>query len=165
MIDVMRQRSREEAAQAPAPAKAPASLCAAELAACAAARQAKDPGSCVRAARAALCKEPSCGKAWAFLCWGLFSLRRYDEARAECRRALCYRHWAARDREGMATLRAACLLLAELTAAAGDQLRDAWYAKRLRAGPAEGVPILSTVLAASEGALLWNIHVRPRDER
>ena len=129
MIEVLRQRSREAAA---APAPAPPTLCAAELAACAAARQTKDPEGCVKAARSALHKDPSCGKAWAFLCWALFSLRRYDEVRRECRRALCYREWALRDRDGMAALLASCLLLSEMGPTVGDQLRDHWYQTRLR---------------------------------
>lgn len=139
-LPLMRQRSREasvagvpcalHAAGAPAPAPSPP--CSNELAACTKARGAHDLEGCMAAARAALKKDAACGKAWAFLCWALFELRRYDEARAECRRALAHREWALRDREGMAALRASCLLLSELSPTVGDRLRDGWYQKRLR---------------------------------
>ena len=130
-LPLMRQRSREVslAGKAPAASMPPSP----DLAACAAARRIKDFEGCMLAARTALKKEASCGKAWAFLCWALFEMHRYDEARTECLRALAYRNWAMRDREGMAALRTSCLLLSELTPAVGDQLRDGWYQKRLRA--------------------------------
>lgn len=106
--------------------------CNAELAACAAARRSRDVQGCLRAARAALQKEPGHGKAWAFLCWSLFELKRFDEARSECLRALGHRNWLVRDREGMAALWSSCRLLSGLTPAVGDRLRDEWYRRRLR---------------------------------
>ena len=138
-LPLLRQRSREAAFlnnstggtdNAPSPSPSP---CAAHLAACAAARSAKDLEGCLRSARAALKKDAACCKAWAFLCWSLFELRRYHEASAECLRALSHRSWPIRDREGMVALRTSCALLAELSPAAGDQLRGGWYQKRLRA--------------------------------
>ena len=60
-------------------------------------------------------------------------MKRYDDARAETERALAHRSWALRDREGVAALRSSCRLLSGLTTAVGDQLRDGWYRKRLRA--------------------------------
>ena len=130
---LLRQRSREATLLNTTVAAAPpVSACAIELAACAAARTAKDLEGCLKSARAAVQKEPTCGRAWAFLCWALFELRRYDEARRECLVALGYRKWAARDREGMAALRTSCTLLSQLSSTAGDQLRDGWYQKRLR---------------------------------
>ena len=50
----------------------------------------------------------------------------------ECQRALCHRNWHSRDRESIAMLRTACLLLEELAPTAGDQLRDGWYQAKLR---------------------------------
>ena len=88
-LPLLRQRSREASAlltSATAPPPAP-SACAVELAACAAARNQKDLEGCLKSAREALQKEPTCGKAWAFCCWALFELRRYDEARLECLKA------------------------------------------------------------------------------
>jgi hypothetical protein len=135
-MKLLRQRSREAAMldlSVEQPPTSP-SRCAAELTACAAARSAKDYEGCLRSARAALQREPNCdSKAWAFLCWALFELRRYDEACAECLRALSHRAWPRRDREGMAALLTSCRLLSELSSTVGDQLRDAWYRKRLRA--------------------------------
>ena len=107
--------------------------CAAELDACAAARRVKDLDGCLSAAQAALRKDASCGKAWAFLCWALFELKRYDEAHEQSRLALNHRDWALRDREGMASLRISCRLLAGLTQEVGNTLRDRWYQKRLHA--------------------------------
>ena len=120
-------------AATPDPSPQSPSRCAAELTACAAARSAKDYEGCLQSAYAALHKVPTCGKAWAFLCWALFELRRYDEACTECLRALSHREWQRRQREGMAALLVSCRLLSELSATVGDQLRDAWYQKRLRA--------------------------------
>ena len=129
MLAVLRERSRDAA---PPPAPTP-TACDAELAACAAARRAKDLEACLASARAALRKDEACGKAWFFLCWSLFELRRYDEASTETRRALGHRRWSLRDREGMAALRTSCELLARMDASPGEQLRDEWYRKRLRA--------------------------------
>ena len=128
MLQLMRQRSRETSI-----ASTPPSLCVDELAACAAARRSRDFDRCITAANAALNKEPACGKAWAFLCWALFEQRRYDEARAACHRALAFREWALRDREGMAALCTSCLLLSKVTVSVGERLRANWYERQLRA--------------------------------
>ena len=104
-----------------------------ELVACAAARRVKDLEGCLASAQAALRKDAACGKAWAFLCWALFELRRYDEACAATRRAITHRNWSLRDREGMAALRTACQLLSRLSPTMGTLLRDGWYRKRLHA--------------------------------
>jgi hypothetical protein len=133
ILPLMRQRSRSRSlGGAPASVAAP-ELCAAELAACAAARKAKEFELCLTSARAALHKDRACGKAWAFLCWALFEMRKYDEARLECLRALSHRDWPLRDRAGMVTLRNSCRLISGLTPAVGDRLRDEWYRKELRA--------------------------------
>ena len=101
------------------------------LVACAAARQAKDLEACLASAQAALRTDAACGKAWVFLCWALFELRRYDEACAQTRRAVTHRSWSLRDREGMAALCTSCQLLSRLSPAQGTLLRDEWYRKRL----------------------------------
>ena len=99
------------------------------------ARSLKPPDlqTCVEEARLALKVDHTSKKAWFFLCWALFEMKRYDDARAETERALAHRSWALRDREGVAALRSSCRLLSGLTTAVGDQLRDGWYRKRLRA--------------------------------
>ena len=130
-LPLLRQRSREASLHGNATPSG--SRRSEALAQCASARSAKDIEGCLLAARAALKQEASCGKAWAFLCWSLFELRRYEEARAECLRALSHRAWPTRDREGMAALLTSCRLLSELTPAMGERLRDGWYQKRLRA--------------------------------
>ena len=56
---------------------------------CATARRKKDFEGCLRSAHAAIIKDSECGKAWAFLCWALFELHRYDEAQRETHRAPC----------------------------------------------------------------------------
>ena len=88
-LPLLRQRSREASLHGNATPSG--SRRSEALAQCASARSAKDIEGCLLAARAALKQEASCGKAWAFLCWSLFELRRYEEARAECLRALSHR--------------------------------------------------------------------------
>jgi hypothetical protein len=127
----MRERSREAPSAASLPP--PRGACDEELAACAAARRAKDLDACLALARAAVRKDGACGPAWAFLCRSLFELRCYDAALAATRRALAHHHWALRERRGIAALRLSCQLLSELTPAVGERLRDGWCATQPRA--------------------------------
>jgi hypothetical protein len=103
-----------------------------ELQRCAKARRAQDYAAVLRTARAILRAEPQHPVAWAYLCWALFQMKRYADAKRQCWKALSQRSWSMRDREGMNALMARCDLLQALSGSSvGDKLRSGWYATQL----------------------------------
>ena len=122
-----------------------------ELRRCAKARRENNYALALQTARQILRVESQHAVAWAYLCWALFNMKRYDEAKRQCWRALSKRSWSLRDREGMNALVARCDLLQALSRAAtssvGDSLRSGWYTAQLT-----GVLQSSTELDTDEGA-------------